>query len=527
MAPRRHRKSRSSDTAPPPATSPKPGQFTRGEKLLLAAGIGLAYAAIATWGQFDFSDLMGYYNLLADAFLAGRLHVLPTSTLQDLIPYHGRYYFQWGPFPAFLHAAARLFGAPLSDRVACLLAGWLSALVFFEILVALRRLWFPLAPKWLCVWFVLAFAFGTPAALVAWYASVYHESIAFAALLLLAAWLFFLFYLEHGTAGWLAAAGLAAGLGITTRVSYVLHGAALLAGLCAFHHLRRLPFRARLRQAAALGLPLIVCALLMAAYNYTRFGSPWEYGSTYLFGPSHRLSALNRIPENFLHYVVAPPHFSPDLPWIIHRGWQPRRTTLRADRMSSLLFASPFLLLAGIAALRLWRRDPSLAPAGLFLRTVALSAGGAFLFLLTFDAASRRYAQDFLPQLMILAFAGAGALAAAHNWDRWRPAAWPVLCFSAVLHLHLGLFEFVDSTFPDPNAMKTFVAISPALRRLAPGPRLIEQGAITHNDLGVIAMRQRRFPEALDHFEQAATLMPHSPRIEANLRLARQLAGPP
>ena len=123
MAPRRHRKSRSSDTAPPPATSPKPGQFTRGEKLLLAAGIGLAYAAIATWGQFDFSDLMGYYNLLADAFLAGRLHVLPTSTLQDLIPYHGRYYFQWGPFPAFLHAAARLFGATLSDRVACLLAG--------------------------------------------------------------------------------------------------------------------------------------------------------------------------------------------------------------------------------------------------------------------------------------------------------------------------------------------------------------------------------------------------------------------
>ena len=75
--------------------------------------------------------------------------------------------------------------------------------------------------------------------------------------------------------------------------------------------------------------------------------------------------------------------------------------------------------------------------------------------------------------------------------------------------------------------MKTFVAISPALRRLAPGPRLIEQGAITHNDLGVIAMRQRRFPEALDHFEQAATLMPHSPRIEANLRLARQLAGSP
>ncbi len=527
MAPRRRGKSRSSDAAPPPATSSQPAQFTRREKLLLAAGIWLAYAAIGTWGQFNFGDLMGYYNLLADAFLAGRLHVLPTSTLQDLIPYQGRYYFQWGPFPALLHAAARLFGATLSDRVACLLAGWLSVLVFFEILVAVRRLWFPRAPKWLCVWFVLAFAFGTPAGLAAWYASVYHESIAFAALLLLAAWLFFLYYFEHRAAGWLAAAGLAAGLAVTTRVSYVLHGAALLAGLCAFQHFLRLPFRARLRQVAALCLPLLACVLLMGAYNYARFGSPWEYGTTYLLGPSHRVSALNRIPENFLHYVVATPQFSHDLPWIIHRGWQPRRTTLRADSMSSLLLASPFLLLAGIAALRLYRRDPSFAPAGLFLKTVALSAGAAFLFLLTFDAASRRYAQDFLPQLMILAFAGAGALAAAHSWDRWRPAAWPVLCFSALLHLHLGLFEFVNSTFPDPNAMKTFVAISPTLRRFVPGPRLIEQEAITHNDLGVIAMRQRSFGEALDHFEQAATLMPHSPRIETNLRLARQLAGPP
>ena len=131
------------------------------------------------------------------------------------------------------------------------------------------------------MWFVLAFAFGTPAGLVAWYASVYHESIAFAALLLLAAWLFFLYYFEHRAAGWLVAAGLAAGFAITTRVSYVLHGAALLAGLCALHHLLRLPLRARLRQAVALGLPLLACVLLIGAYNYARFGSPLEYGTTY------------------------------------------------------------------------------------------------------------------------------------------------------------------------------------------------------------------------------------------------------
>jgi hypothetical protein len=526
MAPRRQRRSRPSPKAPTRAAPSISPHFSWREKLLLAIGLGLAYAVIGTWGRLDFSDLMGYYNLQADAFLAGRLHVIPTSTLQDLVPFANKYYLQWGPFPAVLHAAANLFDVVLSDRVACLLAGWLSALVFFEIIITLRRLWFPVASKGLCVWFVLAFAFGTPSAMLAWYASIYHESISIAMLLMLASLLFFLRYLEQGIGWWLVAAGLAAGLSLTTRVTYALHGGALLAGLCAFQQSRRLPLRRRLRQLAALGLPLVACGLLMAAYNQARFASPLDFGMTHLFGPkAPRMTKLARIPENFLHYVVSAPHLSSDFPWIIHEGWQPRRATKRADNMSSLLLASPFLFLAGITAWRLSRRDTSFVPAWVFLGTVALSGGTAFLFLLTFVAAARRYGQDFLPQFMILAFAGSCALPTGTRWRRWRAAAWPVLCFSAFFHLHLAFTASVRATFPDPNTMKAFVAIGPTLRRLVPGPRLIEAEAMTLNDLGVIAMRQRRFSEALHRFEQAAALMSESPRISENLRLARQLVG--
>ncbi|MDD5369916.1 MAG: hypothetical protein PHQ40_12585 [Anaerolineaceae bacterium] len=44
-----------------------------------------------------------FYNLLADAFIHGQLHlrVIPENTL-DLLFFQGRYYLYWGPLPAIL-----------------------------------------------------------------------------------------------------------------------------------------------------------------------------------------------------------------------------------------------------------------------------------------------------------------------------------------------------------------------------------------------------------------------------------------
>src|SRR5712692_1568913 len=120
----------------------------------------------------------------------------------DMIPFEGHYYLQWGPFPALLHLAPRLAGLRLSDRVACILAGWLTALVFLEILLLLRARHFPAVPRWVCAWFFFAFAFGTPTAIVALRGTIYHESIAWAALFVLAAFLALLRYGERRAARW-------------------------------------------------------------------------------------------------------------------------------------------------------------------------------------------------------------------------------------------------------------------------------------------------------------------------------------
>jgi len=525
---REHKKRRDPPRAAPPAppAAPLSGEFTTREKLLCAAVLLLLYTVLATWGQFDFSEFMGYYNLLADGFLDGHLYIRARpdqGTVYDMVPYQGRYYLQWGPWPGILHMAPKLAGWILTDRVACLLAGWLTSLVFFGIILRLRRSYFPDVPKWVAASFLAAFALATPTPVVTFHATIYHESIVIANLFVLLAWLGFLHYLEEPSAGGAAWAGFALCLAATTRISLALYAAGLVGGAAALGHWRRQPGRTRLAHLAAVTIPILLGGGTMMAYNYARFGSPWEYGLKYM-RPDHRPYAWNRIPENFRHYVLAPVRFSRDSPWVLHTGWPPLVRTDRAEDVSSLLLGSPFLLL-GALAWRHFRKDqPAPAPLRIFLAALCGSGLLVFLSLLCFDAASRRYTHDFIPEFLILAFAGVGAAGSATPWRRWRPVAAVVLTASVLLHLHLSFFQFVGGG-PDANAMKTFLWMSPVLRRLAPSQKLEDQVAITHNDVGVMYLLQGRTADALRHFEQAAEAMPHSDRIQKNLRLARGMIG--
>jgi hypothetical protein len=531
-----HRRSGKPASTPGAAPSSRealhtPGVFSLKRKLVLAGILLAAYVFLGTWGQFDFSDLMGYNNLLADGLLQGHLYIAPTPAqgpLQDMIPFQGHYYLQWGPFPGALHLIFRLFDSTLTDRVACLVAGWLSALVFLEIILTLRRLYFRAASPWLCTWFFFAFALATPTCLVAFQGTIYHESIAIAALLLLAAFWASLHYLESFQSPWLLVAGSGLAAAVLTRTSYVLQAAAVIAAVGLFLWLRRPPVRTLAAHLALLLLPLAFAGLLTAAYNYARFGSPFEFGLQYLPAAGHEalqhahsgVFDLRRAPENFCHYVLAPLRFGADFPWITHEGWKPRRTTGRAEDMSSLFLASPFLLLGALAWTVLRRPGPAAPALRIFLLAAIAAASLTFFSLLCFDGASRRYMQDFVPLLMIVAFAGA----ATRSWDRWRPAAALLLLGSALLHVHLSFCQFATSAAVDTNAMTTFVAISPLLRRIAPGRKLDDYEAITHNDLGVICLQAGQAYEALGHFERAAQLLPHSDRVRKNLELARTLS---
>ena len=177
----------------------RPARFSRREFLGWAVGLLCLYAFLGAWGQFDFSNLMGYYSMLADGMLQGRLSIDYTPVevnLIDMVPFEGRYYLQWGPVPAVFHLVVKLAGWELSDRVACLLAGWLASLAFLGILLKLRELYFGGLPLWVCRWLFLGFALGTPTAFVALRTTIYHESIGVAAMFIVFGCLALLRYIE-------------------------------------------------------------------------------------------------------------------------------------------------------------------------------------------------------------------------------------------------------------------------------------------------------------------------------------------
>jgi hypothetical protein len=510
---------------PPPASGPSRRRKLRWALILLAL-----QATVATWGQFDFSNMMGYYDLFADGLVRGYLHIGYTPdqvNLVDMIPYEGRYYLQWGPFPVVFHLLARPLGFVLSDRLACLLAGWLTALVFLEILLVLRRRHFPELPLALCRWFFFAFALAAPAALVTYRGTVYNESIAIALLAVLLGFLALLRYQESPAARWMLLCGACIAAAMTTRVTMALYGAVFFAAVALTLWLAKKSMKTALLHVGLFAAPVVLGVVVMLSYNHARFGSPFDYGNRYKPGESSHLAAFSvlRIPENLRHYLLALPGVSTDFPWIEHVGWPPLEHTSRAEAMSSLLLASPFLLLALLSQRAL--SPKSGAPVDLKIATAAAAAGGGAMFavMLLFSAASRRYAHDFVPMFLILAFVGAAMRAdPAALWKRLRVAAWCVLAFGALLHAQIAFYQSFHTPTPDANVMRTFVALNPLVRSVFDGPRAAEEEAIARNDLGTVHLREGRVEEALLHFEEAARLLPDSGRIQENLELTRRRA---
>ena len=529
QAPVGSREAAAADSATPPEAS-----ASSFKKKAVWAGILLfIYAAAGTWGHFDFSNMMGYYDLLADAFLKGQLHIdiRPGDMyVHDMIPFEGRYYLQWGPVPALFHMATKLIGLTLSDRAACLLIAWLTTLVFWEIISILGRRFFPDLPRGIYPWFVMAFGLSTTAAVIGLRGTVYHESIGMAALGVMLAVLSLLKYLEKPSWSWALVAGLGIGVAVGSRIPLALYGIGLGCGLLAVQYLRRHSIGTALSHVAAYSIPILVSGGLLLAYNQARFGSPFDYGDNYLVDAVEGLSAfdLGRVPENIRHYLLALPRLTADFPWIGHVGWPPAEKVTRLEDVSSIFLISPFLLLGILSwPLLKWRKNQEI-DLPVFTTAIVFSSGLAFFAILCFAAAARRYAHDFVPVWMVLAFIGAGLH--GHQitalWNRWRAPAWATVAVCALLHMHLSFTQSFEWDPPDLNVMRSFVGGSPAARRFMPiGPNWNEKEAIIRNDMGSYLLNSGQAREALEHFEWANRLMPDEQRIQQNLALARRRAG--
>jgi hypothetical protein len=387
------------------------------------------------------SGVYGYYDLLARAFVGGQLHLpvnpqpellalpnpweYPTNRpfrLLDAVLYKQRFYLYHGAAPVLLLFAPwyRLTAHDLPENFAAFLFAlggyFFLSLLFLQVLTRLSSR-ISVALFALCL---LAIGIGQSAPYMLHRALLYEVAIACGFCCVSAGFYFLFRWLTvPGTrALWAGLSGLSFGLAIGCRPHLGLAAvAAFLLMLLLPEPGERVEFRIlnsqRLRRdILPFCIPVILCCLGIAAYNYARFGNPLEFGLRYQLGESSyqnvRLSMENVAPGLY-YLLLCPPNLVAEFPFF--------RLALRQpfDAMVNVLPPRYFLeLTGGIFALSPIALIALLAP---FCRKRLAAGRGVFAFVLTmlgftascilFLAAtgltSQRYEVDFAPFLLFVA----------------------------------------------------------------------------------------------------------------------------
>jgi hypothetical protein len=379
------------------------------------------------WGQ----DLGGYYNYLGRAFAGGQLHlpITPSPALlalanpydpsvddslkmHDMALFHGRYYLYHGAGPAvMLFAPWRLLtGHDLPENFALFLFCFGGFLFSAAALAALRL---PAGPLLVgAMLLTLGLGQGVPFLLNrVW---VYEIAVAGGYFCLSAAFCFLIVGTRAGNSPrWLAASGLMFGLAVACRPHLALAGGFAFAALG-----WRRPRAVRPLAAFAVPFALIVAAV--AAYNYARFGNPFEFGVSYLLaGPNQnrvKLSAGNLLPGLY-HLFLSPPEFSAVFPWlrpVFRFPFDSERFGLPAGYVAEptvgALYLAPVMLGIFLIPLATFGK-----PARQILSAIAVSSAAILVFVSSTGWSIQRYEVDFLPLAVFAGLAGAAAYIAARK----------------------------------------------------------------------------------------------------------------
>jgi hypothetical protein len=309
------------------------------------------------------------YSSLTDAFLAGKLELLPRPghNWADTAPFDGHHYSAMGPLPAVLFiplAWAGIFHQGIISFFG-------SLAVFFQCSRLAKMGRYSVDDG---CWFALAFCFGTSFVGVAALATSNHLAHIFVVLLL------FLAINEYESKSRLWLVGGLIGLAMATRAPAGLNIFSFILITC----FRVATFREKSAKLVKLLLPFLAVGSILAAYNFARFQNPLESGYTYqLNGFGVPYSAWN-VPGNTAGPVVSLSNIPQHL-WILLFGLPSFRGI-----GTSVLLISPFLAYL----LRVdWNLTNKLIAIGILpvlLLDLAFRSTG-------FEQMGYRFSLDFLP----------------------------------------------------------------------------------------------------------------------------------
>lgn len=229
--------------------------------------------ALSSGGKMLQQSLAPHYIHLADAFLQGDTNISDVGISMDIIQFEGKLYIPSPPLPAILLA-------PVVDRFGNTFSDVLFSVVLGAFNVAMVQAVFRKMPL------TIFFALGTPHWYFSSLGSVWFQAQATAILFCL---LSILFLRQHNYS--LVAsilAGLAWGLSLLARPTVAF--ATLLPLFLIWQHSDFL--RSKITRAIAFMLPILASIVIMALYNYARFGDWGEFGYSYMLGAPNIIDAI-------------------------------------------------------------------------------------------------------------------------------------------------------------------------------------------------------------------------------------------
>lgn len=532
----------------------RPGPWRLQNLWLIAAGVltigvycGCAYIGTAVCGNDDPREAV--YNRMVDGFEQGHLSLArevpagfaqlqdpydplqnqpfraPPYFLYDLSYYGGKLYAYFGLVPALLLFGPYhlLTGGYLSYKAAAVSYCVLGFLVTAWLLLSVRRRYAQDTPEWLMavVFVTLGLATGLPTLLTR--VDIWEIPIAgaTATILCVVAALWQAWHQPTRRAGWLTAASLGIGLAVGTRPTAILIAPVLALPL--LREWREMRGKRALRMLSGATLPLLLCLGALGLYNLARFGSPFEFGQTYVLAvqqnvPRLRQFGLGYFWDNLRIYFLSYTPWKPTFPFV---GASPVVPLGDAHEAPEFCFGIPgnvpivFLALAAFWAHG--RKDGLAFLAAVVLWIAAVQTG---LLMIYFDAVSRYEVEILTP---LLGLAAVGLLASeARRHGRFAVRGLWVALASVSVAFNLG-HAITHADWTRKNASYWFISLNQTQAALDEYNILVllePPTADLHNARGVTLGNLGRWSEAVPDFETAIRLRPGYADAECNLGTA-------
>jgi hypothetical protein len=417
----------------------------------------LWFVSVGTWVRWPGTS--AYQDMQAEAFLHGQTHLLlepPPGLLAlkdpydpemraglpylwDASLYQDRYYLYWGPVPALLLVPVKaVFDVRVRDNVLVFVFSLGTIFWGARLIIRSWRDLFQEIPGWAVVGAVLSLGWANPAPWTLSSTGVYEAVIVGGQFFLLMGVnaLYSFLALGRGRVRDFIWAGVSFSMAVATRFTLVAAAGAVTAiVLLRLFAARNLHVRAeKVALGASFLLPLVLAAVGLGIYNYSRFGSPFELGHRYQLTSLDLMAgdvvsmSIRNVPPNLYNYLINPVRRLAVFPYIKPHWGGFHMSVLRipfppgyySRQIAGVLLVAPFSLFALGLAWRVWklpqrRRDGALGRqvVGRFLDRegwLGLALAGIVAVqsavVLGYVVAAMRYQGDFMSSLILVSTLG-------------------------------------------------------------------------------------------------------------------------